>query len=85
MRIYYINANNGDGSSRTEFYDNKECIDFCCDEDNDMEDYWDGDGGSYGSFEVPDGTPITGITIGTIETLKAAKAEADEWKTEDAE
>lgn len=70
MKIYYINADCGDGSSRTEFYDSKECIDFCCNEENGLEEYWDGDGGSWHCFEVPDGTPITGITIKTIEDLK---------------
>lgn len=70
MKVFYINANNGDGSSSTHFYDSKECINFCCDEENGLEQYWDGDGGSWGSFEVPDGTPITGIRIRTIADLK---------------
>lgn len=70
MKIFYINADCGDGSSNTEFYDSKECIDFCCDEENGLEEYWDGDGGSWGSFEVPDGTPITCIRIRTMADLK---------------
>lgn len=70
MKVFYINADNGDGSSRTEFYDSKECIDFLCDEETGCDEYWDGDGGSWGSFEVPDGTVITGITIKTIGDLK---------------
>lgn len=67
MDVFYINRDNGDGSSTTVFFDSKECIDYCCDEENGLEDYWDGDGGSWGSFTVPDGTPITGITIKTME------------------
>lgn len=55
MKIYYITANNGDGSSRTEFYDSKECIDYLCDDETGDEAYWDGDGGSWGSFEAPGG------------------------------
>ena len=55
MKIFYINADNGDGSSRTEFYDSMECIEYLTDEDNGREEYWDGDGGSYGSFEAPGG------------------------------
>lgn len=75
MKVWYINADNGDGSSRTVFYDSHECIKFCCDENNGLEEYWDGDGGSYGSFTVPDGTPITGIEIGTLEQLKEIVAD----------
>lgn len=68
MRIYYITASNGDGSSRTEFYDSRECIDFLTDDDRCLEDYMDGDGGSWGSFEAPGG--ITGVTVRTIDDLR---------------
>lgn len=71
MKIYYITANNGDGSSSTEFYDSMECIDYLTDYDKCDERYMDGDGGSYGCFEVPDGTPITGITIETLDDIKS--------------
>lgn len=70
MKIFYINSDSGDGSSCTEFYNSQECIDFCCDQENGLEQYWDGDGGSWGSFEVPDGTPITGIRIRNLDQLK---------------
>lgn len=70
MKIYYINADCGDGSTSTHFYDSKECIDFCCDEENGfVEEYWSGNGGSWGSFEIPDGTPITGIRIRSMNDL----------------
>jgi hypothetical protein len=54
VKIYYIVANNGDGSSRVEFYDSKECIDWLTDEDTcpDFEGYMDGDGGSWGVIEI---------------------------------
>lgn len=55
MKIFYITANNGDGSSRTEFYDSQECIDFLTDAGRWLEAYMDGDGGSWGSFEAPGG------------------------------
>lgn len=69
MKVFYITASNGDGSSRTEFYDSKECIDYLTDDERCDETYMDGDGGSWGSFEVPDGTPFSGIKIGTIESV----------------
>lgn len=70
MRIFYITANNGDGSFRTEFYDSKECIDRLTDDDLCLEEYTDGDGGSWGSFEIPDDTPVSGITIKTINEVE---------------
>ena len=48
MEVFYINANCGDGSSRTEFYDSKECIDYLTDDERCDETYTDGDGGSWG-------------------------------------
>lgn len=69
MDIFYITVNNGDGSSSTEFYDSMECIDYVCDEENGLEEYWDGDGGSWGRFWVPDGTEIRGITIRSMSSL----------------
>lgn len=73
MKVFYIVASNGDGSSRVEFYDSQECIDYLTDENttHDMGAYLDGDGGSYGSFEVPEGTPIMGIEIHNLEWIKA--------------
>lgn len=72
MQVFFINANSGDGSSYTEFYESKACIDFLTNEHTtpDFERYIDGDGGSWGSFTVPDGTPITGIEIGTLAELQ---------------
>lgn len=71
MKVFYINSDSGDGSSCTHFYNSLECIEFCCDEKDGFEEYWDGDGGSWNVFEVPDGTVITGIIIHDIEYLKA--------------
>ena len=71
MKIFYITANNGDGSSSTEFYDSQECIDYLTDDDRCDERYMDGAGGSYGSFEVPDATEIKGIRIHTMSDLRA--------------
>lgn len=74
MQIFYITANNGDGSSSTEFYDSKECIDYLTDDDKCDERYMDGDGGSWGSFTIHCGEmvpKITGIEIGTISSIKA--------------
>lgn len=73
MRIYYITANNGDGSSRTEFYDSKECIDYLTNYDRCLEDYMDGDGGSWGSFEAPGGITFDSQweKVETIEDVKA--------------
>jgi len=73
VTIWYITANNGDGSSSTHFFDSFDCIEYCCDEDNGLEEYWDGDGGSYGHFLVPIGTEISGIKIYSIDSLKAWK------------
>lgn len=69
MKIFYITGNNGDGSSTTEFYDSKECIDYLTDYDLCDERYMDADGGSWGSFEVPDGTPVTGIRIQSMSDI----------------
>lgn len=78
MRVYYINANNGDGSSRTEFYADKECIDLLLDDDNPRsDDYQDGDGGSWGSF-VLNGS-ISGVDIGTLETVRREIAEYGDY------
>ena len=70
MKIFYINSDSGDGSSCTHFYDSQEALDYVMDEDNGFEEYMDGDGGSWGSFEVPDGTPITGIRIRALEEVR---------------
>jgi hypothetical protein len=67
MRIYYITANNGDGSSSTEFYDSRECIDYLTDEDKCLETYMDGDGGSWSYFDAPGG--ITGVEVRSLEQL----------------
>lgn len=69
MKVFYITANNGDGSSTTEFWDSQECIDYLIDDDRCDERYMDGDGGSYGFFEVPDGTEIKGIRIRSLDNL----------------
>lgn len=66
MNVYYVNANNGDGSSTTEFYDSKECIERLCNDDIFDDIYRDGDGGSWGMFSVPDDTVISEIRIGTM-------------------
>lgn len=73
MRIYYITAKNGDGSSRTEFYDSKECIDYLTDDDLCIEDYMDGDGGSWGFFEAPGEITFDSHwkKVETIEDVKA--------------
>lgn len=62
MRVFYTATNNGDGSSSVEFFDSQECITKL--EDKDPEGYSCGEGGS--SFDVPDGTVITGIEIHTM-------------------
>lgn len=59
MRVWFTTSNNGDGSSSVEFFDSEECITKL--EEKDPEGYAGGEGG--GSFEVPDGTVITGIEI----------------------
>lgn len=69
--IFYITASNGDGSFRTEFYDSRECIEFLRDEANGREDYWDGDGVSWGSFTAPGGILFdAGRTIMTMSDLR---------------
>lgn len=73
MQVFYISANNGDGSTTVEFYDSKACVEYLTDEDGpntDFERYVDGDGGSYGSFTVPDGTLITGVRIRSLSDIK---------------
>ncbi len=74
MRIYYINADCGDGSSRTEFYDSKECIDYLTDDDRFLEEYMDGDGGSWGYFDLSEGATIT-FPHGKVRTMEDIKAE----------
>lgn len=62
MRIYYTGTDQGDGSIGVEFFDSAEAIEQR--EEDDPETYR-GEGGW--SFEVPDGTVITGINIQTSE------------------
>ena len=71
MKIWYITANCGDGSSSTEFYDSRECIDYLTDDERCDERYMDGEGGSYGSFEVPDGTTFKGIRIRSLADIQS--------------
>ena len=73
MKVFYIISYNGDGSAWTEFYDSWECIEYLINDERYDERYMDGDGGSYGSFEADN---ITGISIGTMETIKT---EEEEW------
>lgn len=77
MKIYYITANCGDGSSRTDFYDSKECIDFLTDDERCLEEYMDGDGGSWGSFEAPGGIQFDS-SWKRVETIEDVKAEYGE-------
>lgn len=74
MRIFYITANNGDGSTRTEFYDSQACIDFLTDDtrgERFLEAYMDGDGGSWGFFDAPGGIILPYGDVGTMDTLLA--------------
>lgn len=78
MKIYYIVASNGDGSSRVEFYDSKECIDYLCDDKTGSEEYWDGDGGSWGEIEIT-GEVVQGTGYSKIvNNFEECKAEQDE-------
>ncbi len=69
MRVFYTTTDNGDGSSSVSFYESKECIELL--EEANPETYGSGEGGSY--FDV-EGT-ITGITIETLEDVKAEIAD----------
>lgn len=61
MRVFYTTSDGGDGSSSVSFFESQKCIDMI--EEADPDTYGSGEGGSW--FEVPDGTPVTGITIHT--------------------
>jgi hypothetical protein len=74
MILYYINADAGDGSSYTEFYDSQECIDYLCDTDNGFEQYWDGDGGSWGTIEIT-GEVVTKGKVRTMADILADRAD----------
>lgn len=73
MRVYFTTCDNGDGSASVCFFDSQECIDFLEDEENGLEEYWAGEGGSW--FEVPDGTEIVlaGAPYAKIKTLEELK------------
>lgn len=75
MKIFYIVRNGGDGSSSVDFCDSKECIDYLLSDDYPYpEDYQDGDGGSWGSFEAPGGIEFEGSwkKVKTLEDLRKA-------------
>ena len=74
MRIYYTTVNGGDGSASVQFFDSQECITLL--EEHDPEGYGIGEGGSWMDIE---GT-VTGITIETIETVKAQIEEDKSWQ-----
>jgi hypothetical protein len=74
VKIYYIVASNGDGSSRVEFYDSKECIDYLCDYETGNEDYWDGDGGSWGTIEIT-GEVVSKGVVQTYDEMIAERCE----------
>ena len=67
MRVWLLSTDQGDGSRGIQFFDNKESCNRLIEHDPDT--YSDGDGGNIYSFEVPDGTEITGINIRTVEDV----------------
>jgi len=74
MRIWFTGTDGGDGSLGVSFYESRECIELL--EEHYPETYR-GEGGDW--FEVPDGTVITGITIETLEDVKAEIGEDEEY------